>query len=93
MHYSDYRVVIKKYISFFTVRFSQILRSHSQDYYIQISQKSSFLLPKIFEYVVVKRKIVNYFDYSFKCKSKKGDKDQESIHSSTTPDAGYHMGK
>ena len=26
-------------------------------------------------------------------KSKKGDKDQELIQSSTTPDPGYHMGK
>ena len=26
-------------------------------------------------------------------KSKKGDKDQESMQSSTTPDPGYHMGK
>ena len=25
--------------------------------------------------------------------SQKGDKDQESIQSSTTPDPGYHMGK
>ena len=25
--------------------------------------------------------------------SEKGDKDQESIQSSTTPDLGYHMGK
>ena len=28
--------------------------------------------------------------YTFR---KKGDKDQESIQSSTTPDPGYHMGK
>ena len=28
---------------------------------------------------------------SFQCK--KGDKDQESIQSNTTPDPGYHMGK
>ena len=27
------------------------------------------------------------------CESKKDDKDQETIQSSTTPDLGYHMGE
>ena len=35
-------------------------------------------------------RVAQLFDCS---ESKKGDKDQESIQSSTTPDSGYHMGK
>ena len=35
-------------------------------------------------------RVARLFDRS---ESKKGDKDQESIQSSTTPDSGYHMGK
>ena len=42
VHYRDYRVVIKKYSSFFMVKFSPILRSRSEDYDIQVSQKSRF---------------------------------------------------
>ena len=65
MYYHDSWILIKKYISFLTVKFSQILRSRSEDYDIQVFQKSSFLVSKIFEYVVDKRINVSNFDDSF----------------------------
>ena len=57
------------YLSFYTVDMAQIYTDSVDvmNFMVQVSQKSFFLIPNIFEYLVIKRKNGNSFAVSFDC--------------------------